>query len=174
MGAIKYIPEYNFNDYLKWEGHWELYDGIAISMSPMASPSQQKIASNINTILQNLLNSNDCDCNVYQPIDVKIDDKTVVNPDLLIICGDVKGQFLDRPPELVVEIVSPSSRERDKVVKYSFYQSFGIKYYLIIDFERNETLVYELNDGVYKLKYDHDFTFSKKCSINFDSFSFLD
>jgi hypothetical protein len=39
----------------------------------------------------------------YQPIDVKIDESNVVNPDLLIVCKKIEGQYLDSPPELVLE-----------------------------------------------------------------------
>ena len=166
MGTMKLIPHYTYKDYLQWQGRWELIEGIAIAMSPMANPKHQRIASNLNITLGTLLRNNTCNCQVYQPIDVKIKEDTVVNPDLLIVCEEIEGQFLDRPFPLVVEILSPSTRLKDEVSKFELYESFGIKYYLMIDPKDDSTKLFVLDDE-YKYVPQHHFSFdlTDNCTI---------
>ena len=59
MGAlsIKDIPTYNYDDYLNWEGRWELINGIPYAMSPMPYPKHQRISNNISWQLTELLKS---------------------------------------------------------------------------------------------------------------------
>jgi len=148
----RFLPSYTYDDYVHWKGRWEIIDGLAYAMSPMPSPDHQKMASVPNEILRIGIRNSSCqNCEVYQPIDVKISKNTVVNPDLLIIGNDIKGQFLDFPPELVVEILSPSTRLKDLHTKYELYQDFGIKYYLIVDLENKSLMMNERNaEGKYQ------------------------
>lgn len=169
MGATKLIPHYTYKDYLRWEGRWELIEGIPFAMSPMANPKHQKIASNLNAQLWQLLDGNECDCQVYQPIDVKIKEDTVVNPDLLIVCHEIEGQFLDRPFPMAIEILSPATRIKDQVTKYALYEEFGVKYYIMIDPDENSTKVFALNEeGKYAEHSDSTFSISDNCEITVD------
>jgi Uma2 family endonuclease len=63
---------------------------------------------------------------VYHPIDVRIGEYNVVQPDVLIVCAPIKKPYLDFPPALVVEILSPSSRDKDLFTKKELYAGFGI------------------------------------------------
>lgn len=144
--AARILPNYTYSDYLHWEGRWELIEGIPFAMSPMASPRHQKIASELNFEFSKLLKEGNCQCSVYQPIDVKINENTVVQPDLLIICKPIEKQYLDFAPCLVVEIISPSSRLKDKITKFELYQNFGIKYYVLIDLDDDSVTAYQLNN----------------------------
>jgi len=109
----KILPNYTYEDYVQWKGRWELIDGIPHAMSPMSLPRHQELSGKIHRDLLNAIGKSSCNCQVYQPIDVKIEEHTIVNPDLLIVCRPIEGQFLDTPPELVVEILSPSTRLKD-------------------------------------------------------------
>jgi len=169
MGATKLIPYYTFKDYLQWEGRWELIEGIPFAMSPMANPMHQRIASNLNALIWQELDGNECNCQVYQPIDVKIKDDTVVNPDLLIVCEKIEGQFLDRPFPMAVEILSPSTRTKDQVSKYNLYEEFGVKYYIMIDPDDNSVKVFVLNDEKkYTEQKQYNFSITDKCQIEID------
>jgi hypothetical protein len=44
--AAKILPSYTYEDYLHWEGRWELIDGIPYAMSPFPAPRHQRIANN--------------------------------------------------------------------------------------------------------------------------------
>ena len=144
----KILPNYTYQDYCRWEGRWEIIEGIPYAMSPMPSPRHQRISSKLSVALEEALNdSNSCACDVYQPIDVKITDNTVVNPDVLIVCKPIEKQYLDFPPVLVVEILSPSTHLKDRHTKYDLYQNFGIKYYLIVDPEKETVEIYQLDEN---------------------------
>jgi len=169
MGVTKLIPNYTYRDYLNWEGRWELIEGIPFAMRPMPTPKHQRIASNLNIQIGTQLMSNNCSCKVYHPIDVKINQQTVVNPDLLIVCDDIEGHFLERPFPFAVEILSPSTKVKDEVSKFNLYQEFGVKYYLIINPETDTYVVYQLGkNGVYLEHNSSDFIIDENCKISLD------
>ena len=97
MGIARLIPNYTYQDYLHWEGKWELIEGIPFAKSPSPSVNHQRIASLLNVELGISLRNTNCDCLVYQPLDVKISDNTVLQPDLLIICNKIEGSYIDQP-----------------------------------------------------------------------------
>jgi len=168
MGELKIIPNYTYEDYKRWKGRWEIIDGIAYDMSPMASPEHQRIASDLNVEIAISLRNSKCNCKVYHPIDVKIDDNNVVNPDLLIVCKPIIGQYLDTPPELVVEILSPSTRLKDTISKYQMYEKFGIKYYLIIDPKEKKSTAYFLHKEKYEELSEWKFDLGDGCTFDLD------
>ncbi len=147
----KILPNYTYEDYCRWEGQWELIEGIPYSMSPMPSPRHQSLSLKVANIFMNELDVISCHCTVYQPIDVKIDEHTVLNPDLLIVCKPIEKQFLDFPPNLVVEILSPSTRLKDLNTKFEIYQDFGIQYYIIVDPDNQTIIAYSLKNSKYEI-----------------------
>lgn len=172
MDAVKILPHYTYNDYLQWEGKWEVIDGIPYAMSPAPVPNHQRVSAKLSAEFINQLKQ--CQkCQVYQPIDYIIADDTILQPDLLIVCGEIKKNFLDFPPALVVEILSPSTALKDRHTKYALYQSQGIKYYLIVDPDSREAEVYEINNKIYELKqkgngFTYEFLMEDcKASVNF-------
>ena len=117
-----------------------------------------------------LRKSNCKKCSVYDPLDYKIADDTILVPDILIICGEVKKKYIDFPPALIAEILSPSTALRDRNTKYHYYQQEGVKYYLIIDAEKTIE-VYMLKDEQYILQpYDNssEFFLNDDCIITSD------
>ena len=165
----KILPNYTYEDYCQWEGRWEVIEGIPYAMSPMPSPKHQNIAGNIHAEFRDALKRNNCDCKVYQPIDIKTADNTIVNPDVIIVCKPIEKQYLDFPPAIVVEILSPSTHLKDKNTKYDLYQDFGIRYYLIIDPDKETIEIYKLDEeGKYQLVNDEEFQLTDKCAIKPD------
>jgi len=150
-GAIKILPHYTYSDYEQWEGQWELIDGIPYAMSPLPVPKHQKIAMALGSEFTVMLKS--CkQCSAYQPIDYRIADDTIVQPHMLVVCGEITKKYLDFPPALVVEILSPATALKDRHSKYSIYESQGIPYYLIISPDTEEVEVYKLAGGNYSLE----------------------
>lgn len=99
----KIIPHYTYDDWVQWEGVWELIEGHPIAMSPTPVPYHQRVASEISTELTLALRKAKCkNCRVYHPLDYKIADDTILVPDILFICGEVKKKYLDFPPALIV------------------------------------------------------------------------
>ncbi|CAN5628132.1 hypothetical protein BH10BAC3_BH10BAC3_29120 [soil metagenome] len=143
-------PNYTYDDWLIWEGRWELIDGIPIAMSPLPVPKHQRIASAINYEFVSAIKKSKCKKSaVYEPLDYKVADDTILQPDILIVCGNILKPFLDFPPSLVVEILSPSTALRDRHTKFGIYESAGVKYYLIVDAEKELIELNELQNGKY-------------------------
>ncbi len=144
--AYKILPHYTYADYIKWEGNWELIEGIPHAMSPMPRPEHQAVAGNLHAEMRASIKSSGCNCTVYQPIDYKVAEDTVLNPDLLIVCQPIIKTFLDFAPELVVEILSPATALKDRHTKFEIYRQQGILYYLMVDVDEKKVEVYHLNN----------------------------
>lgn len=146
-----------------------MIEGIPHAMSPAPTTQHQRVASVLNTEFALALRNKKCTCQVYQPIDYKITEDTIVQPDLLILCKKPKDAYLDFPPSLVVEILSPSTAHKDRITKYELYQQQKIPYYLIVDLDKKQVEIYVLSeDDKYELKNYEDnfpFEFDNNCSI---------
>jgi hypothetical protein len=84
------LPHYTYDDYIQWEGKWEIINGIPYSMVPAPVKKHQWISSEIVWQLKEQLK--DCPkCEVLLPVDWPISEDTVVQPDLLVVCDEPKG-----------------------------------------------------------------------------------
>jgi len=95
-------------------------------------------------------------CKLYaSPFDVRLntdgEDDTVVQPDLVVVCDPVKldDRGCKGAPDLVLEIVSPSSSGYDKVVKLQRYLAAGVREYWIVDPGDKTLIVCILENGRY-------------------------
>ncbi len=146
------LPHYTYYDYEQWEGRWEVIQGIPFSMLPSPLPEHQLFASELTTRFSNALKALPCkDCYASLPVDYKISEDTIVQPDMLIICGRPRKAYLDFPPELVIEILSNSTLNKDRGIKFRLYQQARISYYLIVDIQDKRIEVYKLEHGEYKM-----------------------
>ena len=147
--AEKYRPSYTYEDYCQWEGRWELIEGMPYAMSPLPVPDHQRVSLNLCILLKEGL-KNCKQCRVYPPLDWKMAEDTVVQPDVLIVCNKIEKKYLDFPPALVAEILSPSTAAKDRNVKMELYQAQGVKYYCILDAQFKKIEVYELINNFYQ------------------------
>ena len=130
--AQKYRPHYTYEDYCQWEGNWELIDGMPYAMAPLPIPKHQRVSLLLSIRLESALEK--CEkCTVYPPLDWKISEDTVVQPDILVVCEKIEKKFLDFPPVLVVEVLSPATASKDRGEKMELYQQQMVKYYVIAD-----------------------------------------
>lgn len=89
------MPRYTVDDYEQWEGDWELWNGVAVCMSPAPSPLHQYVTSALTgEIREQLRNNSRCDCFVVPEVDWRIDRNTVVRPDVLVICKGLPEKYL--------------------------------------------------------------------------------
>lgn len=167
--ANKILPHYTYDDYVHWEGRWELIEGHPIAMSPLPVPKHQRVAAEMRTEFILALRKSGCKkCRAYDPLDYKISDDTILQPDIIIVCGEINKAYLDFTPELVVEILSPSTALRDRNTKFEFYRQQGIKYFLIVDVDKELTEVYALTGSSYILQpiqSKFQFHFNEGCTI---------
>jgi Uma2 family endonuclease len=164
------IPRYTYNDYKNWKEDWELVNGYPFQLLPSASFKHSRIQGNL--IYQSNLslkqNDEDCSCSVFPELDWKISEDTVVRPDIMIVCGNPTSDYLEMPPVLIIEILSPSSVKTDRVVKFELYQENGVQFYLMVDPLKDKIEVFELIDNRYKQVEKSIFKIEKTCEITFD------
>lgn len=167
--ADKYRPQFTYEDYLLWEGRWELIDGMPYAMSPAPVPNHQRINGKLWSLIDVCLRSYCDKCEVFLPIDWKINENTVVQPDVLIVFKKIEKKYLDFAPVLVAEIVSPSTAYKDRHEKFELYEQEGVPYYLIVDPQFKKIDMYVLTEGKYILSTASAsaalFTFADGCSF---------
>ena len=85
------------------------------------------------------------------PVDVVLSDRTVLQPDVLLARrDDLTDTHLPAPPVLAVEVLSPSSRAVDRLLKYDRYAEAGVEHYWIVDPDEPSLTAYRLSsDGSY-------------------------
>ena len=146
----------------------ELIDG---QVYYMAAPSRihQKILNFLNTEINIYIRSKDGSCEVYPaPFAVKLfedDDKTVVEPDISVICDPNKltERGCTGAPDWIVEIVSPSTSSHDYIRKLNLYAKAGVKEYWIIDPRTEKVFVYHLDQADVNAD---SYTFQDKIKVN--------
>ena len=84
------------------------------------------------------------------PISVQLDkdDKTMVQPDVIIVCDRDKFQekVVYGAPDFVVEVLSPSTRRKDKTIKLTKYIEAGVREYWMVDPKKRCVVVYALQE----------------------------
>lgn len=143
--ALALSGTFRYRDYRKWpEGeHRELIGGIAYGMSPAPRLDHQRVVLDLGSRMREFLRDKACVAYV-SPIDVLLpeqgqdDDETgnVVQPDIVVVCDPDKlanGRYIRGAPDLVVEILSPSTMKKDVSEKFELYERSGVREYWIIE-----------------------------------------
>ena len=163
--STKYRPYYTYEDYCLWKGRWELIEGMPYAMAPAPVPAHQRVSIRLGSKFEKALEK--CNkCKVYAPLDWKLKEDTVVQPDLLIVCNKIEKKFLDFPPVLVVEILSPATASKERGEKMELYQSQQVKYYLIVDPQFIKVEIYQFIQAKYELVADSPKIFSFELDDN--------
>ena len=149
---------YTFADVLTGEENEriEIIEGEAVMMAP-PSVGHQRISREIFRQLANYLEGKKCE--VFEaPFGVRLfeqdgnlpeDVDTLVEPDISVICdkGKLDQYGCKGAPDMVVEILSPSTRRHDRLVKLGLYQRAGVREYWIVSPEEKTVQVLLLEDG---------------------------
>jgi len=143
--AQKYVPHYTVADYQTWEGDWELWAGVPVSMSPSPFGRHQTILTRLAYQLTSEIERVCCDAEVIVELDWIISHDTVVGPDLVVVCGPPPHKHLEATPTMAAEILSDSSSRRDSIHKRDLYEEQGVDVYLIIDPDQQTIEAYQRN-----------------------------
>ena len=151
--------KYTLADCLGWEEgtRGEIIDGEAVMMAP-PSTAHQLISMELARQLANFLEGRKCRV-LPAPFAVRLferagdkpeDVQTVVEPDLSVVCDSAK---LDKygcrgAPDLVVEVLSPSTQRHDRLVKLDLYQRAGVREYWIVSPDEQTVQVLLLRGGL--------------------------
>lgn len=132
----------------------ELFEGDPMMMSPSASRRHQRISGRLFARLFAHIEEQALGEVYAAPLDVVLSDDTVVQPDLLFISrarrSALDGPYIHGAPDLVVEILSPTSRARDGVLKRRLYARFGVREYWLVDPEERTITVLTLRGHAYR------------------------
>ena len=175
--------KYTYAEYLTWQfqEQIELIKGKIFRMSPGPARKHQKASFNLSLQLGNYLLNKDCD--IYTaPFDVRFpkaegDENTftVVQPDICVICD--KSKLDDRgcvgAPDMIIEILSPSTGGKDATIKYDLYEEQGVKEYWMVYPGEHLLDVFVLNkEGKYELV--KKYTQEDKVKVNIFEGLFID
>lgn len=155
--ALEFAPRYTIDEYSLWHGDWELWEGIAIAMSPSPFGIHQAIVSRLSRLLGVAIESANCDAETLVELDWIVNQDTVVRPDVLVVCGPPPERHLEQTPTLVAEVLSHSTRQNDLNYKRQLYQRERVDVYLIIDSDK-ETIEADIRaaDGSYQAVHTDD------------------
>ena len=124
--SLAYQEFYTYEDYKNWEGDWELIEGVPYAMAPAPVKKHQFLAYSIARELGNSLNCEECE--VLGEVDYKVNEETILKPDVVMTCNDNGINYLIKAPEIVFEVISPSTARRDEVYKFKIYEEEGVKF----------------------------------------------
>ncbi len=150
-------PGYTLADWQSWDGRWELINGVAYDMTPAPSIAHQTISVSLILAMGNALKeakrgSGGGDCQLFHaPTDVFLE-SGVVEPDLLVVCDPAKvsERGIEGAPDLVVEILSPSTASKDMARKRWAYEAAGVPEYLMLDPIERFGVLLRLEGGRYE------------------------
>ncbi len=154
----------------------ELIDGVIYHLGT-PSVAHQEIVSEISYLLKDYVVKNKGECKVLtSPIAVQLDcdDKTIVQPDILVLCdkNKMKQQCVFGAPDMVIEVLSPSTRKYDLTTKMAKYMNTGVREYWIVDLDKKKILVYNWENDEFPRIYGFDDkipvgVFKGKCIVDF-------
>ena len=140
MCAYEY---YTYDDYIHWEGDWELIDGIAYAMAPSPLKTHQNLLFKLAISFGNAI-KNCKKCKAFVEMDYKVDEENVLKPDLSILCKEDKEErFISIAPDIIVEVISKSTARRDEKIKFKIYEEEGVKYYVLAYPDEKKVKIYK-------------------------------
>lgn len=174
--------EYTIEDYLALpdDVRAELIDGVLYYMGAPTTPHQFFLGE-VYSYLREYIRRKKGDCiTMTAAVDVRLDcdDKTMVQPDVIVICDRDKLRLkgIHGAPDMVVEVLSPSTRRRDMTLKLSKYRNAGVKEYWMVDLPKRRILVYRFEVSDLASIYTMDSKvpvgiFQGECKVDFKDIS---
>ncbi|MBI2941202.1 MAG: Uma2 family endonuclease [Chloroflexi bacterium] len=133
---------------------YELYEG-EIEVTPASGSRHQRVVGNLDWALESHVRPRNLGTVLFAPLDVLLSETTVVQPDILFVAREREGTIGERyvggPPDLVVEVLSPTTRHRDRVIKRQLYARFGVPHLWMLDPDQRRFQAFNLVEGGYQL-----------------------
>ncbi|HEY3367967.1 MAG TPA: Uma2 family endonuclease [Symbiobacteriaceae bacterium] len=142
-----------YQDYLQMpeEQRYEVLEGD-LRMVPAPGFLHQQVLSNLHSAMNAFVKQRDLGRVYFAPLDVILDEDSVVQPDLLVILKEhlsiIKPEGVRGAPDLVVEVLSPATAHRDRGVKRRLYGRYGVQEYWLVDPQERTVEVMRLSDGL--------------------------
>ncbi len=144
----------SFEEFLSWANentHAEWVDGEVVWMSPATDPHQD-LANFLSALFRHFVEARGAGWVRSNPFLMRLPSRpSGREPDLVYVAQEnrarVKRTYLDGPADLVVEIISPESDERDRVTKLAEYESGGVREYWLLDRDNEQSKFYQLDEN---------------------------
>ena len=155
MVSVKPTTGLTYEDYAKTsdDERWELLDGELV-MVPSPNMPHQRVATDLAGFLNVFAKERGLGSVYAAPTDVVLSDNNVVQPDILFISRErehiITHANVQGAPDLVVEIRSPSTAERDLTVKRRLYAEHGVSEYWLVDPDAMTVTVLLLGEHGYR------------------------
>jgi Uma2 family endonuclease len=134
------------------EERYEIIEGIRYDCQPSPRIEHQLLATAIFSRLETACSLNGLI--VVAPMDVHLDEDNIVQPDVIFIASEnlsiIQDGYIKGTPDLLIEILSPSTGGHDRKRKKNLYERFGIREYWIVDPVYSTVDQFILHDGVYQ------------------------
>ncbi|MEW6607889.1 MAG: Uma2 family endonuclease [bacterium] len=149
--------KFTYEDYLTWDiesdNRYELIGG-EFFMAPAPNVWHQHISGEIVFKIMQLLEKTKSGKVFHAPCDVVLSNEDVVQPDIIFVLKEnfniITKDNIQGSPDLLIEIISPNSAQRDRITKKRLYERCGVKEYWLVDQDRKEIEVLTLEEGRYK------------------------
>ncbi len=168
---VKPIPYYTYDDYIQWEGDWELVEGVPYAMAPSALFIHQYIITRLLIQIGQQIENCPERCFVVTDVDWIISESTILRPDVAVLCEEVKD-YIKSPPEIIFEIVSKATIEKDENLKFGIYQREKVSSYVLVYPDLKKARIFKLKRNKYEKVIDctdqkFEFETRGKFSVNF-------
>lgn len=156
MATPAYKLRFTYEDYLLFpdDGRRHELIGGERYVSPSPKKKHQRSSSRLQHVLGPFIDDNHLGFLYSAPFDVILSEEDVVQPDLVFVSRErsaiEKDEGIAGAPDLVIEILSDSSRKADETVKRKLYEWAGVREYWIVDPELETVKAYRLDRGAYQ------------------------
>lgn len=159
FSPIAELGPYRAHDY------WQLPEGAPVElirgelvMSPSPRSSHQVIVVLLTELFSGIARTSGGTA-FCAPMDVIFSDDTILQPDVLYIAKErrsIVGDWINAPPDLVIEVLSTGAERRDRVAKLDAYAQYGVPEFWIVDYHAKVIDFLSLDAGQYKVKQSAD------------------
>jgi Uma2 family endonuclease len=146
-------PALEYDDYATLPDDGKVHEVIAgdLFVTPAPTPFHQRASKRLQRQLEAYFEGRGLGEVFNAPIDVILSRHDILQPDLVVVAdpGLISERGIEGPPLLVVEVLSPSSVQRDRVVKLHRYATLGVPHYWILDADARHIACYRADQGTY-------------------------
>ena len=133
---------------------YEILEG-ELEVTPAPVPRHQDVSRNMVRVLHGYVRCEGAGKVYHAPIDVVLDEHNIVQPDILFISTPrlhiIGERNIQGMPDLIVEILSPITQRRDRVLKLQMYARHGLMHYWLLDPAQQTLEAFDLDRGTYRL-----------------------
>jgi Uma2 family endonuclease len=127
---------------------------LVVTLSPKSK--HQVVAWNLSAMIREYLREHDLGTGMMAPMDVVLADDVVVQPDILVVRKErlhiIGEEAVTAAPDLIVEVLSESTRQRDHLIKRRLYAEHGVREYWLVDPDIERVEIFVLDAGQLVLK----------------------